>query len=176
MDLLKEIEKEHSKSQTEKIIKYVGANKDRFAELMKLFLKGEYRVTQRAAWPMSYCVCNHPELITPYFKQIVALLEKPGVHDAVKRNIVRLLQFVEIPKKYHGQVMNACFEFIADVETAVAIKAFALTILDNLSKIYPDIRAELKLIIEERWEHETAAFRSRAKKILSPPRRARNVE
>ncbi|HEY1203041.1 MAG TPA: hypothetical protein VGE79_18805 [Niastella sp.] len=166
MDLLKEIEKEHSKSQTEKIIKYVGANKDRFAELMKLFLKGEYRVTQRAAWPMSYCVCNHPELIAPYFKQIVVLLEKPGVHDAVKRNIVRLLQFVEIPKKYHGQVMNACFDFIADVETAVAIKAFSLTILDNLSKIYPDIRGELKLIIEERWEHETAAFTSRAKKIL----------
>src|ERR1043165_3280742 len=158
MDLLKEIEKEHSKTQTEKIIKYVGANKDRFAELMKLFLKGEYRVTQRAAWPMSYCVCNHPELISPYFTQIVDLLEKPGVHDAVKRNIVRLLQFVEIPKKYHGQVMNACFDLIADVETAGAIKAFSLTILDNLAKIYPDIRAELKLIIEERWQHETAAL------------------
>lgn len=166
MDLLKEIEKEHSKTQTEKIVKYVGANKDRFAELMKLFLKGEYRVTQRAAWPMSYCVGNHPELITPYFKQIVPLLEKPGVHDAVKRNIVRLLQYVEIPEKYHGQVMNTCFDLIADVETAVAIKAFSLTILDNLAKIYPEIRAELKLIIEERWEHETAAFRSRAKKIL----------
>lgn len=167
MDLLKEIEKEHSKTQTEKIIKYVSGSKERFAELMKLFLKGEYRVTQRAAWPMSYCVIQHPDLITPYFKQIIPLLEKPGVHDAVKRNIVRLLQDVEIPKKYHGQVMNVCFDFIADVETAVAIKAFSLTILDNLSKLYPDIRAELKLIIEERWEHETAAFRSRAKKILA---------
>ena len=28
---------------------------------------------------------------------------------------------------------------------------------------------ELKTIIEERWEHETAAFRSRAKKILKLP-------
>lgn len=167
MDLLKELEKEHSKTQTDKIIKYVGSNKDRFAELMKLFLKGEYRITQRAAWPMSFCVIDHPELIAPYFKQIVPLLEKPGVHDAVKRNIVRLLQFVEIPKKYHGQVMNTCFALVANVETAVAIKAFSLTILDNLSKLYPDIRAELKLIIEERWAHETAAFRSRARKILS---------
>ncbi|MEI9912474.1 MAG: hypothetical protein WDO71_24170 [Bacteroidota bacterium] len=45
-------------------------------------------------------------------------------------------------------------------------KAFSLTILQNLSRLYPEIRNEIKVIIEERWEHETAAFRSRAKKIL----------
>jgi hypothetical protein len=133
---------------------------------MELFLKGEYRIAQRAAWSMSYCVGNHPELINPYFKQILPLLQKPGVHDAVVRNIVRILQFVTIPKRYHGQLMNACFDFIASNNIPVAIKAFSLTVLENLSKEYPDIKAELKLIIEERWPHETAAFRSRAKKIL----------
>jgi hypothetical protein len=168
MDLLKAIEKEHSKAQCEKIVKYVGGDKERFAELMQLFLKGEYRVTQRAAWPMSICVEKHPALITPYFKQIIPLLQKPGVHGAVVRNIVRLLQYVEIPKRYHGQIMSVCFDFIADVETAAAIKAFSLTILENLSALYPDIRPELKLIIEERWEHETPAFKVRARKILNP--------
>jgi hypothetical protein len=62
--------------------------------------------------------------------------------------------------------MNICFEFIASNDTAVAIKAFALTVLQHLSKEYPDIKAELKLVIEERWPYETAAFRSRARKIL----------
>ena len=166
MDLLKAIEKEHSKTQCEKIVKYVGGDKDRFAELMQLFLKGEYRVTQRAGWPLSICVEKHPELITPYFKQILPLLKKPGVHNAVVRNIVRLLQYVSIPKRYHGEVMNTCFDFVADHETLPAIKAFSLTILENLSVVYPDIRAELKLIIEERWPHETPAFKSRARKIL----------
>ena len=166
MDLLKTIEKEHSKEQCDKIVRYVGNDPERFAELMGLFLKGEYRVAQRAAWPMSYCVHNYPELLAPWFKQILPLLQKPGVHDAVVRNIVRMLQFVTIPKRYHGQVMNACFDFIASNNIPVAIKAFSLTVLENLSKEYPDIKAELKLIIEERWPHETAAFRSRAKKIL----------
>jgi hypothetical protein len=166
MDLLKAIEKEHSKAQCEKIVKYVGGDKDRFAELMQLFLKGEYRVTQRSAWPMSICVEKHPALITPYFKQIVPLLQKPGVHGAVVRNIVRLLQHVEIPKRYHGQIMNCCFDFIAGVDTAPAIKAFSLTILENLCALYPDIKPELKLIIEDRWPHESPAFKSRARKIL----------
>jgi hypothetical protein len=46
------------------------------------------------------------------------------------------------------------------------VKAFSLSILSNLSADYPEIRGELKIIIEEQWEHATPAFRSRAKKIL----------
>ncbi|MCY7309163.1 MAG: hypothetical protein LH619_00155 [Chitinophagaceae bacterium] len=41
-----------------------------------------------------------------------------------------------------------------------------MTVLQNLSKLYPEIKQELKTIIEDRWELETAAFHSRAKKIL----------
>ena len=65
MDLLKAIEKEHSKSQCEKIVRYVGSDKERFGQLMQLFLNGEYRTTQRAGWPLSICVENHPALIVP---------------------------------------------------------------------------------------------------------------
>ncbi|WP_205511409.1 hypothetical protein [Longitalea arenae] len=166
MDLLKAIQKEHSKAQCEKIVRYVGGDKTRFAELMQLFLKGDYRVTQRAGWPLSICVEKHPELITPYFKQLLPLLKKPDVHIAVVRNTVRLLQFVAIPKTYHGELMNTCFEFVADPQTAPAVKASALTILENLSVLYPDIKPELKLIIEERWPYESAAFHTRARKIL----------
>jgi hypothetical protein len=52
MDLLKLLRAEHSKKQTDRIVDYIGADKDRFALLMKLFLQGEYRITQRAAWPL----------------------------------------------------------------------------------------------------------------------------
>ncbi|MBK8089678.1 MAG: hypothetical protein IPK31_18100 [Chitinophagaceae bacterium] len=93
-------------------------------------------------------------------------LRKEKLHNAVKRNIVRLLQEVPIPEKLHGEVMDTCFGFVADVQEAIAVKAFSLTILENLSKQYPEIKHELKVIIEERWDYETAAFHSRAKKIL----------
>lgn len=78
MDLLKAIEKEHSKTQCEKIVRYVGNDKVRFGELMQLFLKGEYRVTQRAGWPMSICVEKHPELITPLFQTDTTLVKETG--------------------------------------------------------------------------------------------------
>jgi hypothetical protein len=158
---------EQSKKQCDKIVKYIGDDQKRFAELMELFFTGEYRVTQRAAWPMSNCVQKYPALIKPYFNRLINNLNKKGLHDAIPRNTVRLLQVVDIPKRYHGKVMSICFDYIQSNETAIAIKAFSLTILENLSKQYPEIFPELKLVIEERWEHETAAFRSRAKKILA---------
>lgn len=166
MDIEATLLEEHSKSQCEKIVAYIGNDPTRFAELMKIFFSGEYRLTQRAAWPMSYCVQLYPPLINPYLKKMLGLLKDPGQHNAVARNITRLLQDITIPKRYHGQLMNQCFEFIADPHIPVAIKAFSLTILEKLSVLYPEILPEIKLIIEERWEHETAAFRSRAGKLL----------
>jgi hypothetical protein len=166
MDLLKLLREEHSKKQTDRIANYIGDDQKRFAELINLFFKGEYRITQRAAWPMSYCVRRHPELILPYFKPLLDNLARKDIHIAVIRNTVRLLQDVDIPKRYHGRVMSTCFEFIQSPETPIAVKAFSLTILSHLAVDYPEIRGELKLIIEEQWEHATAAFRSRARKIL----------
>ena len=165
MDLRQAILKEHSKKQCTKIVKWVGKNEDRFAELMKLFFNGDDLVAQRASWPMSYCVMAHPNLVEPYFKKLLILLNKPDLHNAIHRNIVRLLQSVEIPEAFEGQVMDACFKFIQNPSTPVAIKAFSITCLENLSKKYPEILPELRLIIEERWDSESAAFRSRAKKI-----------
>lgn len=167
MNIKKALLKEHSKNQCGIITKYIGSNKERFAELMKCFFEGEYRITQRAAWPMSYCVQDHPGLIKPYFKKLLDNLDKPGLHNAIARNTIRLLQHIDIQEKFHGQVMNICFNYIQDTATPVAIKAFSLTTLQNLSKKYPDILPELKLVIEERWDYETAAFKSRAKKILN---------
>ena len=166
MDLLKLLKYEHSKKQTDRIVAYIGQDKDRFARLIKLFFSGEYRITQRAAWPLSYCVRRYPELIKPYFKQLLDNLDREDIHVAVIRNTVRLLQDVTIPAKFQGRVMNTCFEFIQAPETPIAVKAFALTVLSNLSADYPEIKGELKLIIEDQWEQATPAFRSRAKAIL----------
>ena len=88
------------------------------------------------------------------------------MHDAVKRNSIHLLQDMEIPKKYHGEVMNICFTFLESPTEALAVKVFSMTVLGNLAKQYPEIKAELKLLIEYQLPHQSAGFKSRAKKVL----------
>jgi hypothetical protein len=166
VNLREEILKEHSKPHALVIANHACKSKNNFKELMKYFLDDEYRLAQRAAWSVSWAARQKPEMIFPHIKDLVEVLHRKNVHDTVIRNSVRVLQEIEIPEKYQGEVMDACFQFLESPSTAVAIKAFAMTTLFNLSKKYPEIKSELKLIIEDRLEHETAAFKSRAKKIL----------
>jgi hypothetical protein len=166
VNLREEILKEHSKTHALTIANYACESKNNFKELMKCFLDEEYRLAQRAAWSVSWAAKQKPGMIYPHIKDLVSVLNKKNVHDAVIRNSVRVLQEIEIPEKYQGEVMDACFQFLEKTSTPVAIKAFALTTLFNLSKEYPEIKSELKLIINDRLDHETAAFKSRAKKIL----------
>ena len=166
MDLRSEILKEHSKAQCDKIVAWVGGSQSRFDELFNLFLNDIYRVTQRAAWPLSYCVRAHPILIKKNFEKLIDNLQKPGLHNAIKRNTIRLLQYVDIPKKFQGQVMDICFGYVEAPAEAVAIKAFSLTVLAKLAKLYPEILPEIKLLIQSQLPYQTAAFKSRAKNIL----------
>lgn len=156
----------HSKANCEKIVKWIGNTQQRFDELVKIFLNDEYIVVQRAGWPLSELAIKYPSHIQPHLGKILTYVNKPGLHTAVKRNTVRLLQNLNVPKKYHGKVMTICFDYLLSPDEEIAVKAFSLTVLNNLSILYPEIKQELKTIIEDRWEFETAAFHSRAKKIL----------
>src|ERR1019366_7428933 len=84
MDLQNVILEEHSKKQCTKIVEWVGNNQEKFDELFDLFLNGEYRITQRAAWPLSYCVIKY--------------LESPNEAVAIKAFSITVLG--KLAKKY----------------------------------------------------------------------------
>jgi hypothetical protein len=166
MDLRKEILKDHSRSQTNKIVKYIGKDPAKLKKLVEVFLQGPFRITQRAAWPLSISAESHPELILPHLKPIMDHLKKPGIHDAVKRNTMRLLQFIEIPKRFHPQVIDLCFTYLQDLKEPVAVRVFSMTVLSRIIKYHPELGKELKIIIEDNLPYASAAFISRAKKVL----------
>jgi len=166
MKLREEILKEHSKAQCNKIVKWVGSSQRRFDELFELFQNDEYRVVQRAAWPVSYCVSAHPKFIAKHWSSVIKNLGKPNLHDAVKRNTMRFLEDIDIPEEYHGDILNICFTYLESPSEPLAVKAFSMTVLGNLAKFYPEIIPELKLIIEDQIPHQTVGFRTRARKVF----------
>ena len=166
MNLKEAILKEHSKEQCNKIVAYVGGKTSRFSELVNLFLVGPYRVTQRAAWPLSCCIEKNPKLIEPHLKQVLNFAMRPGVHDAVKRNVVRLLQFVDIPRKLQGLTAKMCFQFFSDKKEPIAVRVFSMTVLSNLAKELPELKNELIPMIEDQMPYGSAGFISRGRKVL----------
>ena len=130
------IAQNHSREQALKISEFACSSPAHFKTLMRCFLSNEYKLAQRAAWSVSRAAQKYPELIKPYIKDLVAQLPKKDVHNAVTRNSIRILQQIKIPEELHGDLMNSCFGFVESPSTPVAIKAFSLTTLFNLSKFY----------------------------------------
>lgn len=166
MDIRAELLKEHSKQQAVKIASWISDNAEAFDNLMSLFLGNEYRLCQRAAWVMSICADANPQLIRPYIKKLVRNLKMP-VHDAVKRNTLRVLVQIEIPENNLGELADICFNFLTDGNEPIAVKAYSIGILAHISKKEPALLQELKIILEDQLPYSGPAIKSRARKILS---------
>lgn len=166
MKLIQLLSKGQSKDTVRQLVSYVGTDSKRFAELVSLFLAGPIRTTQHASWALSYCVENCPKHLSPYYRPLLAAANEPTAHDAVKRNIMRLLQFVTIPTRYQGQVAELCFRLLANKKEAVAIRVFSMTVLANLAKQHPALCDEVRALIEDGLSHAKPAYLSRAKKTL----------
>ncbi len=149
MDIEQALVDEHSKAQTNRIIKFIGNDKTRFKKLINIFFTGEYLLSQRAAWPLSYVAIEHPELIKPHFYKLVKKLAEPDNHPAIARNILRICEEIEIPEKHHGVLIDLCFKSIMNLKEPIATRAFAITVAAKICKNYPDLKNELILILDE---------------------------
>ncbi|MFM2360154.1 MAG: hypothetical protein RLY16_2147 [Bacteroidota bacterium] len=157
---------EQSKAQRNNIVNWVGKSSKRFAILFACFVDDNHRLAQYASWPLSVCVEQHPHLIEPHFTDLLNRLEDPSQHAAIRRNGIRLLQFITIPEAYQGRVMDICFRFLEHPKSAIAVKAFSIEVLWNLAQIYPEIISEVSQIINMQLDTASPAIRNKAKIFL----------
>lgn len=167
MDLHSELIKSYSIYTNRRIFEWIKDDEDRIRLLVDLFLYGESRIAQRASWIVSGIAERNPQLIEPYLYLIIPRMTDETAHIAVRRNTVRLLQFVNLPEDLKGLILDTCFAFLEDSQNANTIQVFAMTVIANLTNEYPEIAQEFKLILEKNLEHGASpAFKSRANKVL----------
>lgn len=166
MKIREEILKEHSKSQCEKIVAWVGDDKKRFGELIHLMLNDEYRVAQRAAWPVSYCVREFPELLKPWFGKLIKKLGDKKAHDAVRRNTLRILEDVDIPQKYCGRLFEISDNYLHSLTEPIAVRVFSLSVMHNISNKYPELKTEVRHNVESLLHCGNPALEARSRLIL----------
>lgn len=84
----------------------------------------------------------------------------------MKRNVVRILQFVEIPASLLGTVVSLCFSYLGSPDAPIAVRALSMTVLLNASQHEPDLRNELQSMIEQMLPNAGPAIQARAKHVL----------
>lgn len=158
------MQREHSKESAQGIANEIIQDEEAFVQLMEIFLNEDYRLVQRAAWPLGMVGERKPQLLYPYFPQLLLSLEKPK-HNAVSRNIYRSLQHMEIPEEHRAPLLDLCLRDLKDPNTAVAIKAFAMTVACNIAHDHPEIMPELKMIIRANLPTASKAYVARARNL-----------
>ena len=165
MDLRHEILQADFKERVVYVADMIGNDPDKFDVLIELFMSPDAHTCQRASWILLHCTDNYPDMIQPYLKVLIKNLFTVK-EDAVKRNTLRAMQEIEIPEELWGETIEIAFRFLSSQE-AIAIKVFAMTVLYNLSQMIPEIREELRIVIEDQLPYGSAGFKNRGGKILA---------
>jgi hypothetical protein len=158
---------EHSFANSQRIVRWIGHEQARFDLLMQLFLENEYRVTQRAAMSISHFFDKNPDFFQNWLPKMVDFMKKKDAHDAVKRNVLRILQTINLPDELLGEIADCTFRFAADPNEPGAIRCFSMSVAWRICQKEPELSPELRHIIEENLPHATTAFKNRGGKILA---------
>lgn len=159
------LEAEHSKRQVLKIVAFVGRKQARFDELISFCYGIELLLAQRASWPVRYCVESNPFFVNKHLKKMLQQIRKPG-HPAIRRNYIKSFEYIDIPKSIEANLIAVCFDCLNDKKEYVAIKVYAMSVLEKIANKYPELNVELKASIESQMEFEKAGFRSRGRKLI----------
>jgi len=168
LDLKAEILLSYSKTNTVRIAKLIDQDEVLFQKLTKIYFDTtDIDLAKKAAWILSHCIRQHPFLIKPYIKKLIKFINRPDLHDAIKRNGLKALELTPVAEKYYGQLADVCFRFISSGKEPIAIKAYSIGILDKIGDEIPEIRQELKLVLQDLMPYESAGFQSRARRVLA---------
>jgi hypothetical protein len=166
---------ESSRSLADYTTAMVGNDPILFNKVLDLAYEQKSPVSMRAARVADLSCELHPELIRPYLVRMVRDL--PDLKDmSVKRVFMHILirhSWVE-DEEAMGKLVDTLFKWLTDDDQAIAVKAYSIAILENITKILPDLRGELILVLEEAapvWESD--ALRYRARKLVRKLRKTK---
>ncbi len=170
MNIRQQLSKTHSRANADLVLNYVLADEGRVGDLLKALRDEEITIVQRAAMVVGDLGRARPAWLRPYNNRLLEMATAPA-HDAVQRNILRHfseLDLADIHEDLEGPLLELAFVLTEEPTVPPGIRVFAMQVVANLCSRYPELKAELRAVLETQLPlTESPGFRSRAKKILS---------
>jgi 8-oxo-dGTP diphosphatase len=157
-----------SRQEAEWVANSAVANPAIFSKLLEYSFSKEQKLAFRASWTVSKVCDQFPELIRPHISQIVDSLPKVD-NESVQRSFLRIItqcNISELTTRQHGVLADHCFTMLKSGFSAIAVKAYSMEILYNLSLIYPELANELSTSINILMEDASAGILARGRMIL----------
>jgi hypothetical protein len=133
-----------------------------FAELVKIMMDGkDEALAFLAAWTISHVAEKNKTIAVAYMPQFLEKIQSTKA-EGITRSIVKVWELIQIPKEYHWEVADICFNFLKSNTAPIAVKAFSISVLQHLIKDLPELKNEVVFELEKQLPHASAGFKVRA--------------
>ena len=142
----------------------VCKDRDLFNQLYIWIFSDNRRLAWRACWIIDTASEKQPDLLSDKIPEIISGLSST-IDSSLKRHFTRILCRYDIPEIYQVVVIDRCFELLVPSEPA-AVRVNSMQLLFNLSQHLPDLKFELKSVLESLIdEGGSVGFINRALKL-----------
>ena len=150
------------------LVKDIGNDTVRFKEMMNLALLDRYPLSMRAARVVALTAEGHPDFLIPFIPQLISRLQHLTT-EGVRRSFLKTLSEHSYPfsEEQLGILADLAFTWLSDPKEAIAIRYYSIEILLIVAKLYPEIRIELKSILEELLEDQSSGLRAKSIKVIN---------
>ncbi len=151
-------------------------NSNQISELVSLAFEKDHLLSSRAMWVFGHCSDIDYNCTKPYHLKLINNLKQKNLHNGVIRNTLRLFQIHSVPKKTESFMLDKCFEYIKNPSEAIAVRVFAIRVVFNISKPYPELLNELLIVLNHLSETEEGpGIRSRVKNTIKAIQKLKKI-
>jgi 8-oxo-dGTP diphosphatase len=139
-----------------------------FKKLLDYSVTGNKKLAFKSSWTLTKVCDKYPELIDPYLPDIISRINDFD-NESIQRSFMRIISMKDMNKidnRFHGILTDYCFSKLNSGFSAIAIKAYSMEILFNLTSIYPELANELIPAIQLLTEDGSAGILARGKMIM----------
>lgn len=165
MFLKEQLQSRLSKNQILNVINEVENCPELLEELIYSMSDDHLQTVKNAAWIIGHVGQFNPNLVEKNLEILYVYLQNPA-HPSVTRNILRLLQYTQIPEEFQGRIYDLCFHYIVNPKAPVAIRAFSMTVCTHISQEYSELKDELAITLHDLYQYGTPGIKSRVRHNL----------
>ena len=143
----------------------VGYDPQHYAEILELVLHENMPISSRAGRVLNICTENNPSLFSPHIQTVIDEIKKGR---ELHRSLLKV--FAEIPydldEEQEGVLVDACFKWLSDDSTSVAVKIYCMGILSMSAIKEPDLIPELISVLEDIIPYGTPGIKNKAGRTI----------
>jgi len=163
---IKELLYDSSQMVCEVLVTRIVENPSWIKPLLEISLQEKEPWCQRASRVLAITGCRFPAFLKPYTSLILKKLFELK-SQSVRRNFLKIFADVDVKlsQKEQSLLLDHCIGYLSG-SYPIAVRVYSMEVLFRFSMKHPDLHKELRLIISDQLHDNSAAVKSRAKRII----------